>query len=585
MQDMNTANSTAVGGIPWRFPGWFFIALAALLPAIPWLSELPRFGALQYNDYYGNLAQVIDKDHFTLDPLRWLAIKSNEHTVTIPTLLYAVNYGLTGGDNRGLSLVSILLAAGCAFGIAAMSARVFGLRPAVAALVALLASALLFTPVSVHSYVMGFSGAIWITTNALAVAAMVALTRVRREHHAAAVLPAVGLGLLGAISYTTNLSLWPGMLVGGALAGLRRAQVGVLVAGAAVVGLAQWACRTRPANHPTLQDQPGSILEYLGIYLGWPFAEDLGTAVAIGLGGVALFAILLVAAIVARWRTGAQPVPAPFVMLALYGLGNGLGTAVGRAGFGLGQATSSRYGSLAMLFWLGVLGLLVVAVVRLARALPPVPRLGLWLLPAAAAALLTVATWQRGTAVRRYYYDQAAWSPVAAIALRHGVLEDEEVLRRVNNAAAQFRGVPWLERMQHVPFETPRPLRHRVQVDPTHLRERGDARVVGNFDGLTAVRGDVGRVQAWAFSRDPRAVIGEALLLDDQGLVRGELALGSPRDDVFRKVDPTQRYCGVRGYAFAGPDSGSLRIWLRMVGEDHYSPLPGRHTMTALASR
>ncbi|MBK8097178.1 MAG: hypothetical protein IPK26_08725 [Planctomycetes bacterium] len=582
---MNTTNTSAIGTGSWRFPGWILIALMALLPALPWLVDLPRFGALQYNDYYGNIAQVIDKDRFTLDPLRWLGIKSNEHTVTIPTLLYALNFGLTGGDNRGLSLLAILLAAGSAFGVATMSARAFGWRLPATAMVAFAAAALLFTPVSVHSYLMGFSGAIWITTNALAVAAMVAATRVQRSDPAVWLLPVVGLGLLGAISYTTNLSLWPGLLVGGALAGLRRVQLAVLAAGAVLVGLGQWWFRTRPANHPQLQDQPGSIVEYLGIYLGWPFTEHLGTAVAIGLVGVGLFAVLTVLAIVARWRTGPQPMVAPFVMLAMYGLGNGLGTAFGRSGFGLGQATSSRYGSLAMLFWLGVIGLVVHAVLRLARALPPLPRAGVRLLPVAAIVLLTISTWQRGAGVRQHYYDQAAWSPVAAIALRHGIVEDEEVLKRVNNAPSQFRGLPWLERMQHVPFTTPRPLRHRVQVDPARLRERADPRVVGNFDGLTTVRADVGRVQAWAFSRDPRAVIGEVLLLDDQGLVRGELALGSPRDDVYRKVDRSQRYCGVRGYAFAGPETGLLRIWIRMVGEDHYSPLAGRHTLTALASR
>lgn len=582
---MNTTNTVAVGASSWRSPGWILIALMVLLPAIPWLVDLPRFGALQYNDYYGNIAQVIDKDQFTLDPLRWLGIKSNEHTVTVPTLLYALNFGLTGGDNRGLSLLAVLFAAGCAFGVATMSARAFGLRLPATALVAFAAAALLFTPVSVHSYLMGFSGAIWITTNALAVAAMAAATRVQRQDSAIRMLPVVGLGLLGAISYTTNLSLWPGLLVGGALAGLRRAQIAVLAAGATLVGLGQWWFRTRPANHPKLQGQPGSIVEYLGIYLGWPFTADLGVAVAIGLTGVGLFAVLTVLAIVARWRTGPQPMVAPFVMLAMYGLGNGLGTAVGRSGFGLGQATSSRYVSLAMLFWLGVLGLVVHAVVHLASALRPLPRAGIRLLPAAAMALATITTWRHGAGVRQYYYDQAAWSPVAAIALRHGILEDEEVLKRVNNAASQFRDVPWLERMQHVPFETPRPLRHRVQVDPMRLRDRADPRVVGNFDGLTAVRADVGRVQAWAFSKDPRAVIGEVLLLDDQGLVRGELALGSPRDDVHRKVDRQQRYCGVRGYAFAGPETGLLRIWVRMVGEDHYSPLAGRHTLSALAAR
>jgi hypothetical protein len=569
---------------PWRWLGVVLIALAALLPAIPWLRDLPRFGELQYNDYYGNVAQVIDRDNFTLDPVRWLAIKSNEHTVTVPTLLYALNYSLTGGDNRGLSLMAILLAIGCATGIAAMARSIWGIGRPAAALVALAASALLFTPTSVHSYVMGFSGAIWITTNALAVLSMVLLTRANPGHRAVRMLAVVGIGALGAISYTTNLSSWPALLLGGWLLALRGRQLGVLAGGAAAVFFVQWLVRTRPNNHPSPQKELGAILEYLGVYLGWPFANGLGAATALGLFGATTAVVLLGWAARARRREVAQPAAAAAAMRIVYGFGNGLGTAIGRSGFGIDQATSSRYASLAVLFWLGVLILGVWAALRCTPRFARLPRSLACAVPVVGAVVLTICTWQRGADLRRQYYDQAAWSPVAAIALRHGILGDREVLGRVNNAPEQFAGVPWLELMQHVPFTTPRPVHHRIQVDAAHLRDRPDPRIAGAFDQLAPVTSGAARVQAWAFARGDARIV-EALLLDEQGCVRGELALGSPRDDIMRKVDARQRYCGVRGYAFADPEISKLRIWVRLLGDDHYTPLPGRVAYPALAAR
>ena len=85
------------------------LAVVMLAPSLLFLSGLPRFGRCQYNDYYAIINLVIDGTRVTHDPVRWLKLKSNEHTVTIPALIYVANMKITRGDNRALSALSLLL--------------------------------------------------------------------------------------------------------------------------------------------------------------------------------------------------------------------------------------------------------------------------------------------------------------------------------------------------------------------------------------------------------------------------------------------------------------------------------------------
>ena len=81
-----------------------------MIPALGYVSILPYAGHLQYNDYYGILGSVVDGDHLTHDPVRWLTVKSNEHTVALSVAIYVANLLLTGGDNLGLSAFSLGIA-------------------------------------------------------------------------------------------------------------------------------------------------------------------------------------------------------------------------------------------------------------------------------------------------------------------------------------------------------------------------------------------------------------------------------------------------------------------------------------------
>lgn len=564
--------------VRWHVLAIALLFAALLLPAVPLLLDLPRYGALQYNDYYGNLAQVLDhrggEVRVSADPVRWLLIKSNEHTVTLPTLCYAANWLLTGGDNRGLSFLSILLGLAVATGVTLLLLRAFGLRPLCAPPLGFAASAMVFSPASAHSYVMGFSGSIWVLTNALCVAAMVVLFGRPREGRPGSVSGALLCAVLAAMSYTTSMSVWPALLLGLWFLGGRRRQLAATAAVAGLVALAQWLVRARPDNHPDPSADPLQLVHYLGVYLGWPVTPGSNAAAAlVGLLAATAAVAALLACGVLRWRrTALHPGAAAGAMLVVYGLGNGLGTAIGRSGFGVAQASSSRYASLALLFWMGLLVLLTTGVAVAARRRRWPGRPGT-VLPLAAAALLVAGTHRDDRGTYRSYLDRAAWNDVAAVALRHGVFVDRTVLGRINNAPDQFAHCRrWLQTLDHVPFAGPRTFGRRSVLDPELLEERTDELVQGRFDLVEPLGEGIARVQGWAFAT--RGRIDEAVLLDETGAICGELVMGSPRPDVARSLGAERHYSGISGYVLREP-RGSLRVHVRLRGEETFSPIAG----------
>lgn len=99
---------------------------------------------------------------------------------------------------------------------------------------------------------------------------------------------------------------------------------------------------------------PFAFLKYLFAYLGGP-ASRLHPELT-GLAGTAVFAgaaLWLSASGAGRLRAAL-----PYLVLGLFGITSALWTAVGRAGFGVGQALSPRYAVHASFLWLGAAGVL-----------------------------------------------------------------------------------------------------------------------------------------------------------------------------------------------------------------------------------
>jgi hypothetical protein len=183
---------------------------------------------------------------------------------------------------------------------------------------------------------------------------------------------AVALGLTavaGLLAGTTQMSLAGGVMLwplGLAVVLLhpgphRRAAAAVwLIAAAASCFLFFHGWHSAPIpGMPTPMEalaDPVKLIKYALTYLGGPITRmklvDLPYGAA-GAGLLAVFAVASAVVLIARWENRAQWLP--WGMLAGYAVGCAFVTGLGRVGFGVEQATGSRYVTLSLLLTLSVI--------------------------------------------------------------------------------------------------------------------------------------------------------------------------------------------------------------------------------------
>jgi hypothetical protein len=172
----------------------------------------------------------------------------------------------------------------------------------------------------------------------------------------------IALGGVATFSFASGLVCWlallPAVWWGGSGESTRARRVALaawLAAFAVCAGLYLWDYH-RPVDHASLLDglrAPVRTAAYVTAYLGGAVAAwRPWAATAAGTAGLTVAAALVVWSL----RHGKARGIAPFVSLLLYSLGAAGLTALGRGSEGVAQALSSRYGTPAMLFWVGALG-------------------------------------------------------------------------------------------------------------------------------------------------------------------------------------------------------------------------------------
>ena len=109
------------------------------------------------------------------------------------------------------------------------------------------------------------------------------------------------------------------------------------------------------------------VLAYLGAPIAW-WAGANGCTVA-GLVMIAMLATSFAIDVGSPYRIRRLVRNAPWYALAVFPVLCALGTAIGRAGFGISQALAGRYTTVSTLGWVAIIGLLVGLVARLPRPL------------------------------------------------------------------------------------------------------------------------------------------------------------------------------------------------------------------------
>jgi hypothetical protein len=411
----------------------------------PW-SVLPDY------DYWGNTKGLISEHGLTLE-FGELFRHNNEHIVVIPKLVYATNYLLTGGSNIGLIVYSLFAGAACALLLLVLARDLLRETPARWVLCAFLFPLAMFSAKLSHSYYFGMSGTIWLTADLLVVVSMAALAEAARSKSVGWLLASLFAALLGILAYSTAiyalLVLLVFCIVYLAVPAFRSRLPWAALAGAAAVALAVLAVlmisRPHPKGHPALDFDPiglaGFVLVYLGSAISNGYWQPIMGLAILGAGVLAIHRLM---------AEGRGSDILLWVALFFFAPFNALMTGIGRLGFGLKAAMSSRYQSVTVISLIATIALVLAALPKASASRRDFLIRATTLTAIAAMAVFFV-TNRNST---KLYAKRLEDKPVAEIALRQNIAGQQH-LTAATPAKNQFaKLLPTLRGARHVPFNT-----------------------------------------------------------------------------------------------------------------------------------
>jgi hypothetical protein len=375
------------------------------------------------------------------------------------------------------------------------------------------------------------------------------------------VIGSIVFGVLGCISYSTPLALWPILCAAAVVLRFpRRITYLYFIASIAVIGIYFLTYKT-PSHHPSLTKiNPLKTLEYIPTYLGGIFSENIIVASIIGIIG-----LIAVTGFVGYWlfvKKVDRPDWLPWLSIQLYTLQTALMAAVSRSGFGVEQATASRYATLPALFWMSTIVLTVLWV----RELQPTPRIqGRWLTPLfAVATVAIILMYGVGGETAMAIARRATYQPLVALSLQLGITDVTLIKDRVGNKPAAFIGlIDALKTNNLVPFN--RDIKKHnfcaalaTKIAPNLLSAPKDG-VPGYFDTVTKLAPKAARVTGWV--GDPENNVKCIAILNQENVVRGFAMSGFPRPDLVNLFGPSYEFAAWRGYIQTSPTDKLLTAY------------------------
>lgn len=512
--------------------------------------------------------------------------RHNEHVIVLPRLGFLLDFALTrGGNGVNIATIQLIQAAHAvllAWVVAAGRDRASECPATAAAgrwpdpLVLGFALCIVFSAQQFENLAWGFQTQ-FVGVFALATACFAAL--LFGSAGIGATLAVCLLGAAATLTMANGIFILPIAALLALLAGRPWRQVAALAAAGLIVGIVFIGTHVPVPGHSSTSEalrQPWRVVIYLATYIGAgpvrvlripsPSWMPILAAAVIGAVGLALAAILGLRAL----RRRRQVAPGEWVLLGTIGfiVLSAAATAAGRFTLGYGQATSSRYGTPALLFWCA---LLLWAWLLAGRQ---GPRRTLATGAAIALVAVLIATQQsrllrglEGFVVQRYG---------AETALVAGV-DDEAAFRRIYPAPDIVRRAAERLRAERLSVFAPayvewmgRPLASTVRLSAPD-RCRGfldDAVLQGDGPGRYAT------ARGWAWDAVDRRRIDRVLLVDETGRIVGFGRGPLRRSDVPRGTGGAvpDRRVGWAGHAAAS--GGTLRAF-GLVSSDEVCALQG----------
>ena len=495
---------------------------------------------------------------------------NNEHIVVIPKLIYAANYLATSGSNTGLIVYSLAAGIACTGLLLVLARETLRDTPWRLMLCALLFPLVMFSAKLTHSYFLGMSGAIWLTADLFVIVSAAALARAVATESAPWLLVSLFAGVLGVLAYSTAIYMLI-VLVLFCVAKLLRPKLpgpasrplllGTLAAALLVLGLGL-AFRNAPQAKPDFAFDLPKLVEFVLIYLG--------NALATGPLRLVAGLVIVGAGIASIWRLAAErriTETLLWVILFFFAPFNALMTGIGRLGYGVKIAATSRYQSVTAITLIATIVLVLAALPKSASSRREV----LWRNVAFGALLVCAFLIAIDRSYVANYTARNERKVVAEIAMRQGI-EGNQHLKAVTPAFTQLkRSIPALRAVQHAPFHWQSRCEERLG---QHLATQAGP-AAGRLETISAYKMSRGggralELSGWA-ERD--GVAAECILLvDSAGTAIGAGALVTRRPDVEQGAARSLGLVGWKGVASV-PASSPVCAYALFPGESEPVPL------------
>ena len=345
--------------------------LSAILSSIPvalLLLQLTTLHVIPNDDYWTHFAARTLGAPGILPWFSALFERSNAHLVVVPNLLYHMNFLLTGGDNRGLYLLDLLLLGALLFVLVRILRLGGGLERWQYALLVTLAAWMLFSPAAAHTLIVSQSGVAWFSASLFVALSLLGVVRSLRDGSRLAPVLVLGATLLALLSYSTALFVLPGVLLFLLVDRYRygsRTRLLWAYLGLAMLWSLFWALTSSP-EYAKRDLRPEEALTSAIAFFGEiaagvglnTTADAKATAWSYGLAGATALAAILLSQ-VRLWMDSRNRSLfvrlGPWLVLCLYGALNGLASAATRGVQDFEPTLTSGYATLAALFWISAL--------------------------------------------------------------------------------------------------------------------------------------------------------------------------------------------------------------------------------------
>jgi hypothetical protein len=374
-------------------------------------------------------------------------------------------------------------------------------------------------------------------------------------------LLSVAAALGGSWSLLNGSLLWPLLFCAAALLRVRRAVLTYAIAG--LLSTAAYLYDYSPPSYALNSARtPLATAEYLATYFGSSWVNDK-FRLAVFLGLVGLVACFVLVLQLPGYVRRSRPLHVQLILIMLFCAGTGFITAFGRSGFGLIQASTSRYQAFALLFWC-CLGLLLLASVVSRQH----GRSGAILLMQLVilATMLGASMYARNPLIRARIHGFKI--NTAATSLITGVADTDNLKWVYRRPSYLFTLVPYMRQKHLSVFSEPisdlldKPLTSEFELaPPSECTGALESSVAMNHATPPSLR-----ISGWAwdYTRKEPPV---AIVATSEGMITGVGAVGDWRlMDKAARPWMTTNFIGYTGYVQASRPLGPVEIYAILSG-------------------